>query len=68
MKQVLDFLQILINTSHFIFEIYIKFFFPIYLQVVYIYRCENATVQIKGKANSITMGLIMLILLIYLNF
>ena len=25
-------------------------------QCVYIYKCENSTIQIKGKVNAITLG------------
>jgi len=25
-------------------------------QTVYIYKCDNSTIQIKGKVNAITMG------------
>jgi len=25
-------------------------------QTIYIYKCENTTVQIKGKVNAITLG------------
>ena len=25
-------------------------------QVIYVYKCENSTLQIKGKVNAITLG------------
>jgi len=27
-------------------------------QCVYIYKCENSTIQIKGKVNAITLGML----------